>query len=66
MCCLGHSAFIEHVITHTTEHLKLFLTGESICLSTGAHDLEHLTLGGDHVINLRKLRRTWECQDPFL
>ena len=46
--CFGHSTFVEHVVTHFAEDLKLFLPCESICLGTGAHDLEHLTFGCDH------------------
>ena len=48
VCCLGHSAFLEHVITYVTEYLKLFLTGESVSILTVFHDVEHVTLGSDH------------------
>ena len=49
VCCLRHSTFLEHVVTHTTEYKKLLFTVECICLSTSADDLEHLTLRGDHL-----------------
>ena len=51
VCCLGHSTFVEHVVTYIAEDLKLLLTGESISLSTSADNLEHLTLGSDHLRN---------------
>ena len=48
VCFLGHSTLFEHIITHIAEHLKLLFTGESISVSTGAHNLEHLAFVGDH------------------
>ena len=46
--CFGHSTFVEHVVTYSTEYLKLFLTGESICILTFFHDAEHVCFGSDH------------------
>ncbi len=48
MCCLGHSALFEHVVTHIAEDLKLFFTSESVCILTVLHDLEHVCFGSDH------------------
>jgi hypothetical protein len=46
--CFGHSTFFEHVVTHIAEDLKLFFTGESVCVFAVFHDLEHVCFVGDH------------------
>ena len=48
VCCLGHSAFVQHVVTYFAEDLKLFLTGESIRIITVFHDADHVCFVGDH------------------
>ena len=45
---LGHSTLFEHVVTHFAEDLKLFFTGESVCVFAAFHDLEHVCFGSDH------------------
>ena len=46
--CFGHSTFLEHVVTHIAEDLKLFFAGESVSTVATFHNAEHLTL--DQVI----------------
>ena len=42
VCCLGHSTFVEHVVTYFTEDLKLFFASESVSILTIFHDVEHV------------------------
>ena len=44
----GHSTFVEHVVTHFAENLKLFFSGESICKFTISHVFEYVCFVGDH------------------
>jgi len=45
---LGHSTIFKHVVTYFTEDLKLFLSGESICILAFFHDAEHVCFGSNH------------------
>ena len=40
----GDTSFCQHVITHITEYLELFFTGENMCLGSGCNHPEHLCL----------------------
>ena len=46
--CFSHSTFFKHVVTHIAEDLKLFFTGESVCVFAVFHDAEHVRFVSNH------------------
>ena len=44
----GHSTFFEHVVTYFTEDLKLFFTGESVCVFAVFHHSKKVCFGSNH------------------
>jgi len=45
---LGDASFLQHVVTHVTEDLKLFLSGEIVLFRSSSNHLEHLCFGSNH------------------
>jgi len=64
--CFGKSSLLQHVVTHVTEDLKLFLSGEIVLFRSSSNHLEHLCFGSNHDSDRRSNRNLFNVQSTKL